>query len=338
MSQAPSGSYKFDIVCIDRNNGKTIWQRTVKEELPHEGHHRDNSFASYSPVTDGKFIWASFGSRGVYCYDMQGNQKWCKDLGPMKTRAGFGEGTSPCLAGNALIVVMDQENQSNIYALNKNTGDIIWQKKRDELTSWSTPVPVEVDGKLQVISSASNFIRSYDAKTGNIVWQCSGQTANVIPTPVIGFDMVICMSGYRGNAVQAIKLNAKGDVSGTDAIVWEVDDGTPYVPSPLLYGDKLYFGSSNRAIISCYNAKTGKPHFVEQDLDEMSGLYASPVGAADRVYIAGRGGMTTVIKNSDKFEPLATNKLDDNFDASPVIIGDNIYLKGKANIYCIAKP
>lgn len=334
----PTSIYKFDIVCMDRRNGKIIWQRTAKEELPHEGHHPTASFASPSPVTDGRYVWASFGSYGVHCYDLDGNRRWSRDLGKMTKRGTFGEGGSAALAGDAVIVVMDHEGDSFIHALNKETGETIWEKTRDERSNWSTPIAVEVNGKLQVISSANKFVRSYDAKTGDIIWQCSGQTENVIPCPVVGFGKVFCMSGFRGSMLQAIELGRTGDLTGTDAVKWELKKGTPYVPSPLLYDDKLYFCKGTKALVSCCQADTGKENFSEQNLEGLGDMYSSPVGAGGKVYFFSRNGVAKVIRHSDKFEVLATNKLDDVFDASPAIIGDELYLKGKENFYCIAKP
>ena len=136
----------------------------------------------------------------------------------------------------------------------------------------------------------------------------------------------------------SIQLGRTGDLSGSDAVKWQVGQATPYAPSPLLYGDKLYVCFTNRAVISCYEAGTGKPHFVKQSLDGVGEIYASPVGAAGRVYFVGRTGTTQVIKNSGEFEILATNTLDDKFDASPAIVGNQLFLKGKEHIYCIAQP
>lgn len=331
------GAYKFDFVCMDRNTGKILWQKTACEEVPHEKHHETASFASNSCVTDGKYVWASFGSRGVHCYDVNGNHKWSRDLGKMNKLRAFGEGSSAALAGNAIIVVMDHEGQSAVYALNKDTGDILWQKNRDEATSWATPLPVEVNGKLQVVTSATNMVRSYDVVTGDVIWQCSGQTRNVIPTPVTGFGKVFCMSGFRGSALHAIELGKTGDLSDSDAISWKADSDTPYVPSPLLYEDKIYFLSVMRPILSCYRADTGKPNYTAQNLEGVGNFYASPVGAAGRVYLASQNGVTLVVKHSDTYEVLASNKLDDRFDASPAVADDQLFLKGKEYIYCIAE-
>jgi outer membrane protein assembly factor BamB len=333
----PEHVYKFNVVCLDRGTGDVLWQKTVREELPHEGHHPVHGFASYSPVTDGKHVWASFGSRGVHCYDVGGEHKWSRDLGKMRTKLMFGEGSSPTLAGKTLIVVMDHEGDSFIYALSKHTGETIWKKPRDERTTWATPIVVEVTGKKQVIINATTRIRSYDLETGNLIWECGGQTGNVIPSPVSGFGKVFCASGFRGAALQAIDLGRNGDLTNSSAISWQVNEATPYVPSPLLYGDKLYVCSGNKAIISCYQAETGQAGFVKQQLEAMKEIYASPVGAASRVYFVGRKGTTKVIKLGDRFEVLATNTLDDEFDSSPAVAGDQLLLKGKTHLYCISE-
>lgn len=195
-----------------------------------------------------------------------------------------------------------------------------------------------MNGTLQVVVNASKRVRSYDAKTGNLIWECKGQTLNAIPSPVSGFGKVFCTSGFRGSTLQAIELDRTGDLSGTDAISWEVKDkgATPYTPSPLLYGDKVYVLAVNKAVISCYQAETGAANFVKQRLEGMKEIFASPVGAGDRVYFVGRDGKTAVIKRSEKFELLAVNTLDDEIDASPAVAGDELFLKGKTYLYCIA--
>ncbi|MEJ5260816.1 MAG: PQQ-binding-like beta-propeller repeat protein [Anaerohalosphaeraceae bacterium] len=334
----PRNVYRFSVVCLDRHTGKTLWETVVRQARPHEGHHSDHGFASYSPITDGVHLWANFGSQGLYCLDLDGQLKWKQDFGPFTIRAGFGEGGSPALAGDAVIVLHDHEGDSFIAAVHKETGKILWKKKRDEKTSWTSPLVVEAAGKMQVIVTGHNRTRSYDAKTGDIIWECGGgQTQNVVPTPVTGFGMVFCTSGFRGAKLQAIRLDRTGDLTGTDAVVWEVNQHTPYVPSPLLYEGKLYVFSSNNPVLSCYDAQTGKPYYTAQRLEGLNMVYASPVGAAGRVYAVGRNGTVCVLKNSETLEVLAVNKLEDGFDCSPVIVGPTLYLKGKQNLYCISE-
>ncbi len=329
--------HKFVIFAINRQDGSILWQRTVREELPHEGTHPTGSWASNSPVTDGEHVYAHFGSRGLYCFDMQGNLQWEKDLGEMTIRLGFGEGSSPVLYGEVIVINWDHEGQSFITALDKNTGKEVWKVDRDERTSWSTPIVVGHDGKPQVIISATNRTRSYELTTGNLIWECRGMTLNAIPTPVAANGMVYLTSGFRGNALQAIRLaSAKGDITDSEAIVWEYDRDTPYVPSPLLYGNRLYFLKRNNGILSCFNAETGEAYYGPQRLEGIDEVYASPVGASHRVYLVGRNGTTVVVKDGPTFEVLAENVLDDSFDASPAIVDREIYLRGHKYLYCIA--
>ncbi len=338
-TKQPTHAHKFVLLAIDRRTGKTVWQRTLCEELPHERLHRDASQASNSPVTDGQRVYAYFGSRGLYCLDMQGKVIWQKRFGKMQTRNAFGEGSSPALHGDTIVVNWDHEGQSFIVALDKETGKQRWKVDRDERTSWATPLVVIVGGTPQVVTSATSRIRSYDLKTGKLVWQCGGMTTNVIPSPVCGNDLVYAMSGYRGSALLAIRYaDAKGDITDSDAVAWKYDGpGTPYAPSPLLYGDTLYFLDRNRSLLSCFNAKTFKENYTRQRLEGMVGGYVSPVGASDRVYVLDRSGKMAVIRRGPEFELLATNALDDRFTASPAIVGKEIYLRGGRNLYCIAE-
>lgn len=336
----PTNTYQFALVAISRSDGSILWQKTLREEVPHEGTHQDASFASNSPVTDGEYVYAYFGSRGLYCVDMDGNVKWEKDIGEMRKSNAFGEGSCPVLYGNTLIIVQDHEGPtpSFIIALDKRNGDVLWKTERDERTTWTTPLIVEQDGKPQVIVSATNRTRSYDLANGKMLWECGGLTRNVIPTPVADDGFVYVTSGFRGNSLQAIRLDvAKDDITNSDAIVWQHNRNTPYVPSPLLYQDALYFLKSNDGILSAFNIKTGEANYGPERLQGISNVYSSIVGAAGRVYIASRNGTVLVVKHSPTFHVLATNKLDDSFNASPVIVGSELYLRGQAYLYCIAE-
>ncbi|MCX6347916.1 MAG: PQQ-binding-like beta-propeller repeat protein, partial [Candidatus Aureabacteria bacterium] len=264
----PGGVRKFEVLCLDRKDHSTVWRRTVAEKAPHAATHADGSWASGSPVTDGERLYAFFGSNGLYCLDMNGKPLWEKDLGQMKVRFNFGEGSSPVLCGDRLIVNWDHEAGSFIVAFDKKTGDPLWKSPREEATSWATPMVVDVGGKPQVITSATKAIRSYDPATGAVIWECGGMTQNVIPSPATGGGMAYMMSGYKGNALLCVDLSkAKGDITNSPAILWKHDRDTPYAPSPLLYDNMLYFLKSNIEELSCFDAKTGKPHFNAQKLE-----------------------------------------------------------------------
>lgn len=331
-------TYKFDLLAIDRSDGSILWQKTLREVAPHEGTHRDATFASNSPVTDGEFVYAYFGSRGLYCVDMDGNVKWEKDVGTMYKNNTFGEGSSPVLYGDTLVIVQDHEGDSFVTAIDKRTGDVLWKTDRNERTTWFSPIIVENGGKPQVITAGTNRVRSYDLATGKLLWDGDGLTRNAIPSPVAAKGLVYLMSGFRGNVLQAVSLaSATGDITGSDAIVWEYNRDTPYVPSPLLSNGIIYFLKSNDGILSAFNIETGEAYYGPERLKGVSGVYASIVGTGDRLYIAGRNGGVNVVQTGPEFKILAENSLDDSFNASPAIVGNELYLRGSGHLYCIAK-
>ena len=332
-----TGRYEFVVLCLDRKSGEILWQKTVCDAVPHQGHHPSTSLAPYSPVTDGQHVWASFGSRGLYCLDYDGNVVWQHALIQMNIRGPFGEGSSPALADGAVVVVTDHTDQSKIFAFEKETGELRWEHNRDEPATWATPLPVTVNGQVQVVTSADNFIRSYDAKSGDITWQCGGLTSCASPTPVVANGNVYCATGFRGNALLAIELGHAGDLTGTDAIAWSNNEGPmPHVPTPLIYNGIIYTIEEFKNRLSAYDAESGNVVFEGKRLDGIKQIYASPMAAAGRIYIPGREGVTVVLDPTDNAKILAANKLDDILDGSPAAIGNELYLRGRENLYCIA--
>lgn len=336
--EKPTDPYQFVVLCLDRLTGKILWQKIAREEVPHEGIQPNNTYASASPITDGQVVLAFFGSRGLYCYDMEGNLKWSKDLGRMQTRMGFGEGSTPALHGGTVIAYWDDETDNDfIIALDKESGKQLWKTARNENTGWSTPLIVPRGDGLQVVVNATTKVRSYDVQTGKEIWSCPGQTANAIPSPVADADTVYCTSGFRGAALYAIKLDASGEVGGTDAVRWTHNKGTPYVPSPLLVDDLIYFLSGNNGILTCLNTKTGAANYEQERLEAVREVYASPVAARDRVYILSRDGKCVVLRKGLKLELFATNRLEDKTDASMALVGKELFIRGKQSLYCIAE-
>ena len=329
--------HQFEVISIDKNTGKINWQTVVKEVLPVERTHELGSWASNSPCTDGENIYAYFGSRGLYCLDFNGNIKWERNFGQMEIVMSFGEGSSPALYKDKIFVQWDHQGKSYMYALNKKTGEEIWKVERDEITSWATPLVVEVNGKAQVITSATNKVRSYDAETGQIIWECTGMTKNVIPNPLYADGILYLMSGFRGNALKAIDLaKAKGDITGSSAILWEYNQDTPYTPSAVLMDGKLYFLKANNGTMTCLNAKDGKVLYSNQKLDGISNIFSSPTGNMDKIYVAATG-IVDVVKAGSEFSLLSKNTLDDTFHASPVIVGNDLFLRGFTHLYCISE-
>jgi outer membrane protein assembly factor BamB len=335
----PLVEHRFDVLALDRKTGKILWQRTARVATPHEGYHRAyGSFASNSPVTDGRYVYTSFGSRGIYAYDFNGKLIWEKDLNvQMKMRLAFGEGSAPLLVGDRLFLVFDHEAESFIVALDKRSGKELWRVARDERSSWSTPLAIDHGGRTEIVVSATNKVRSYDPETGKVLWESGGLGSNAIPVPVYQNGIVYVMSGHRDPKLMAIKLGKQGDLTGSDSIVWSHTRGVPYTASPVLYENKLYVVTDN-GMVTAFNATTGEPYYAQTRLPKASNVKSSPVGANGKLYLATEDGDVVVLKMGEKFEVIATNHLTDQvFIATPVIAAGEIYLRGQNTLFCISE-
>jgi outer membrane protein assembly factor BamB len=332
--------HEYFVLAVSRSDGQILWKKVVRQVWPHEGGHQTGSPASNSPVTDGELIYAFFGSRGLYCLDFNGEVVWQKDLGRMQTLHAHGEGSSPALHEGTLVVNWDQEGDSFLYAFDKQTGKQLWRTPRDEKTSWSTPLIVVHEGKPQVIVSATKRIRGYDLGTGKQLWECAGLTDNVVSSPVHSDGIVIAGSSYNRQAMVAIQLaGAKGDITRTDRVAWRLNRLTPYVSSPLLYGDTLYFLRHNQNVLSRLAPATGRLKGEPLRLEGIRDfIFASPVGAAGRIYVTGRDGATVVLRHDSANSILAVNRLSDSFSASAALAGKELYLRGERFLYCISEP
>ena len=333
-----SQRHQYAVFALDRTTGKVIWKKTVHENIPHEGGHDTASLASASPVTDGKRLIVSFGSHGVFALDFQGQIVWEKQLGKMHSKHGHGEGASPVVQDGYVVINWDQEEQSFLIALDSATGKQKWKVIREEVTSWSSPIVYQHEGQNQVIVAGTNRVRGYELETGKVIWECGGLSHNVVATPIAHAGMVFVASSYEKRAMIAINLKgAKGDITGTKNVAWTRNTRTPYVPSPLLYRGKLYFLRHYQGILSQVDAQTGVEDKGPFRLVGIRDIYASPVAADDRIYIPDRNGMTLVISHSDLPRLISANRLDDGFNASPVAVGKELFLRGERFLYCIAK-
>jgi outer membrane protein assembly factor BamB len=333
----PQAEHKFVVMSIDRKTGKILWERTATTATPHEGYHPQyGSFASNSPVTDGKNVYAFFGSRGMYCYDMGGKLIWQKDFGvQMKMRNGFGEGMAPVVSEDKLILVFDYEGESFIVVLDKNTGKELWRVRRNEISGWAAPLVVDYKGQKQIVVNATNKVRSYDFNTGKVIWECAGLGVNAIPAPVRQDDLIFAMTGYQKPNLMAIRLGREGDLTGADAVVWTQTKGNSYTPSPVICDNKLYV-LTDSGMISCYNARTGEPFYQQQRLPKTYNFKSSLVGANGKLYLASENDDVIVLRMGEKFEVLATNTMEDQiFIATPAIQDGEIFLRSQNRLYCI---
>lgn len=331
--------YNFLVIAIDAESGTEVWRRTATSAKPHEGYHRRyGSFASNSPVTDGEILIASFGSRGVYAYDMDGGLLWKKDLGLMHMRMAFGEGIAPVLHGDSLIIQNDHEGDSYIVVLDTRTGNEKWRAQRDERSSWPQPIVVDYDGRKQLVTSSTRM-RSYDFETGKLIWEAGGLGANAIPAVInVNDEMVIAMTGYRDPNLLAIRLGGTGDITdNTDYIKWTNQRGNAYSASPVLHDGILYF-VTDRGLVNAFDAVTGEKYYHQQRLPETYTFKASPVAAHGKLYLASEEGDVIVLKLGTEYEVLAVNQMgDEMFVSSPVIVDGKLYLRSQDELFCISE-
>ena len=329
---------EFKLICYDRNNGKLIWQQTAVVATPHENTHATNGFASASPCTDGQHVYAHFGSRGLYCYSMDGNLVWKRDdFGQMQTRNSFGEGSSPTLVGDKILVPWDHDGPSALYALDKLTGKTIWKTPRDEPTCWATPLVAEHAGSKQVVMNGQNCARAYDLETGKELWRCAGQSERPVSSAVAENGIAFVGSGHKGSFLGAFRMDGEGDIKGSDKVAWTINRDTPDIGSPLLSSGRLYFYKGKEGQLSCVDAATGKPHFMALRIPGVKMTYASPVAAGGYVFLTDRDGTTVVIKDQTKLSIVSTNSLGEPMDATPSPAGNELFLRGEKHLFCIAK-
>lgn len=336
---AAGEEHRFEVMGIDRLSGKILWQHTAVTATPHEGYHRIyGSFASNTPATDGQRVYAFFGSRGLFAYDMNGKQIWKKDFGQqMKMRLQFGEGAALVLHDGKLITVFDHQEEGLLAVTDAATGKDIWRIPRTEGSSWSTPLVVEHQGRKQVVVTSTPKAMAYDLETGKLLWEVSGIGLNPIPMPVQQGDLVYVMSGYRDPKLMAIRLGRTGNLTGTDAVVWETTRGLSYTPSPVLHDNILYLLTDNGQL-SALNATTGEPYYQQQRLPKPYNFKASPIAVNGRLYLASEEGDVIVVKLGQTYEVLATNTLSDqSFIATPSVAAGDLYLRSRTHLFRVSE-
>jgi outer membrane protein assembly factor BamB len=337
--------YTFNVICLDAGDGNIIWEKAVVKQQPKTPRHTKNTYASETPVTDGKYVFVSFGSAGLYCVDFEGNVIWQRDLGLLRRRSGWGTGASPVLFRNTVIVNCDSDDESYIAAFNKTTGEPVWRTERNERASWATPFLFHSGDRSIVVTNATRRIRGYDATTGKLIWECAGGSTITVPSPVATRGLVFIASGHNlllRQPIVAVRPDASGDItpdkgqSSSKGPAWMHNRGGSYVTSPIAIGDYLYI-PLDKGFLTCYDALTGKKVYEKQELGNRNTITASPIAAEGRIYILAEGGQCYVVKQGPEFEILAVNKLDEVFCASPAVSAGSLFLRGRKSLYCIGK-
>ncbi len=340
-----ASEYAYCVICLDADKGTILWSKAVATQDPKTRRHTKNTYASETPVTDGKYVFVSFGPVGLYAVDFAGNVVWQRDLGAMSHRRGWGTGASPILFRNTVIVKCDSDDKSYLAAFDKATGEQVWRTERQEEASWGTPFLFEAGGRTTVVTNATRRMRGYDAATGQLLWECAGGSVITVPSPVATQELVFLSSGHnvmRPRPIIAVRPEAAGNItpprgqSQSQGVAWSYREGGPYVTSPLALDEYLYVPSDNGSL-TCYEARTGKIVYGEQKLGGRNTITASPVAADGKIYVQAEGGECYVVKSGPAFEILAVNKLDEIFCASPAVSAGRIYLRGRKHLYCIGR-
>ncbi len=326
-----SSKKQLIVLCLDKDSGKILWERTVQAERIEE-HHSSNSPASPTPATDGKHVYVYFGSRGLVCFDFAGNKVWENPFGPYPNE--WGTASSPVLYGDMLLLNSDTDAEDFLLAVNKNNGRVMWKTSRSDVNrSWPTPVIWNAGGKDEIVVSGSGRVKAYDPNGGRELWTVEGLTRWVTPTPVMAHGLLYAASnGPGGNIIMAIRPGGRGNVTRTH-VAWRFERSAPYSSSPVIVGDFL-FAVKNGGVMTCLNAKTGEVAWQER-LPAGGDYYASLVAADGKVYALSEGGEATVVAAKPVYELLSVNKLDERCMASPAISGGQLFIRTDENLYCI---
>ena len=329
--------HTLKVLCYDRDTGKLLWERTAYQGAVFDYRHRRNTYASGTPATDGKYIFAFFSSEGLYAYDFKGNLIWKTDMPKLGT-ASVGSGTSPILWGDYVIVQCDEDLQkgkaSFIAAYDKKTGKQVWRTARDINVTWSVPVIAQTKTRTELIASATETIISYDPKTGKELWRTKGLESNAVTSPLTNGEMVIVSGFQQIKIAKAIKLGGNGELPDS-YIAWTYNKGTAYVPSPILYQNYVYL-MTDRGILTCLDVNTGEVKYEGGRIPIPASFTASPVAFDGKILLTSEDGDTFIVKAGAKHEIIGTNSLDEPVYASPAIANGMIFIRAEKNLYAIS--
>lgn len=342
----PGSEHVWKVLGLDLATGMVQWEKTVYRGIPQSSVHLKNTYGSETPVTDGERVYALFGNVGLFAFTPEGAEAWARQISPRKTRAGWGTAASPVLYRGHLFILNDNEEHSELIALDAKTGKDLWRVDRDEKSNWATPFIWESGSRTELVTCGTRAVRSYDLE-GKLLWSFRGMSTIDIPTPCAGDGLLFVSSGFVGDKVRpvyAVRPGASGDLTlkpgetNNQFIAWFNPAAGPYNPSPLYYQGRVYV-LLDRGLMSCFDAQTGKPLYERERLPEGLAFTSSPWGALGRVFCLNEDGVCYVLRAGDNFELLHTNKLadDDMCMATPALAGDRLLIRTSARLYCISK-
>lgn len=329
------------VMALDATTGRPVWQQVAREGAPREKRHIKSTYASATPVTDGRVVVAFFGSQGLHAFSFDGTPLWKKDLGHLDAGAydipsyEWGTASSPALHDGRVIVQVDTSKDDYLLALDAMTGRELWRTAREELPSWGTPTIVRAAGRTEIVTNSSNFVYGYDFATGRELWRLGGSSQITAPTPIFAPDAIIVASGRRPTApILAIKPGATGDITGTASVLWQKTQRGPYMPTPVIYGDQLYV-LGNAGVFDSYHYRTGAEIYRSRLLHKGSGFSASPVVSDGRLYASSEDGDIFVVRTGPVFELLAENAMGEPIMATPAIAAGTMFVRAQRTLFAI---
>ncbi|MCI0462078.1 MAG: PQQ-binding-like beta-propeller repeat protein [Gemmataceae bacterium] len=333
----PDEVHRWMVYCLDRETGKLLWEREAHRGKPPQPRHPRNSYASETPIVDGQRVYAYFGNIGLYCYDLDGKKLWEQKWGDFRMRGGWGTGASPVLHRGRLYVVNDNEQKSFLVALDAATGKEVWLVDRQEKSNWSVPYVWANAKRTELVTIGTGKIRSYDLD-GKVLWELAGTSGLVSLMPVAKHGLLYVGAGYHVGPIYAIRPGASGDITLKDGkpndwIAWHHPKGAGIHPSFLISDERLYV-LFDAGLLTCRDARTGKPFYDRQRLDSGAGrFYASPWAYNGKIFLLNEDGTTHVIRDGPKFELLGTNTLQDNCWATPAISRGSLFIRTYSRLY-----
>lgn len=349
-SDTDLSKHTWKVYCLDKKSGKILWEQVATEGIPKTKRHIKSTFNSSSPVTDGRFVVAFFGSEGLFCYDLNGKLKWKVDLGVLDggwfydPDYQWGTASSPIIYKDLVIVQCDVQKDSFIAAYDLKTGKQVWKTSREEIPSWGTPTVIEGKSRAELVTNATRAVRAYDPLTGKELWQLKGNPEVTATTPIAALDLIVICNSYRPNQpLYAIRQGAaNGDISlkegqeTNDFVAWSKQRGGSYMPTPLAYGDLLYV-NANQGVLSVFEAKTGT-RLYQQRIGEKGGSYsASPVANNGKIFLTSEDGDVFVVKAGPKYELVSTNPVGEVLMATPAISDGVIIVRGQNHVFAFGE-
>ena len=341
--------HRWTLYAIDKQRGQILWERVAHEGEPVDTRHIKSTYASASPVTDGRMVVAWFGSHGVFAYDINGNLRWKVDLGRMNWGAydiptfEWGPASSPILWNGLVILQVDTHGDDFILALNAETGETVWKTERDELPSWGTPMVAETASGPQLVTNASKFVRGYDPRTGKDLWRLGGSSKITAPTPVFGEGVFVIASGRAPERpIFVVKPSARGDITlannatSNEHVVWSRTGRGSYMPTPLIHDGILYV-LANNGVFDAYDLRTGAEIYRQRLPHLGSGFSASPVMADGKIYLSSEDGEVLIVAAGRTFKHIATNSMGELLMATPALSEGVMYVRSSASLFAIGK-